>query len=116
MAFGCPTIELPSLRCDLLNLQEWLSKANACIQLCDCLFNAPSNVFWSSVALRPQILMELDHVLENLPFFGDFQEGGTFACVVELAPVTAELYAKTWIVFLRLTANCDVEVVFKALT
>lgn len=87
-----------------------MTKANAVIQLCDCIINAPSSVFWSSVALESQLLVELDRALENLPFFGEFQNGGNYSGILELGTTVAELYAKAWIVFLRLVANQENEV------
>jgi hypothetical protein len=99
------------LRCDLVNISQWISKANSTSQLLDNLINAPSNVFWSSVALRPQILEELDKVLERLPFVSELEEGGLFVNT-DIAPLVTDLYAKLWVVFLRLTVNNESEVCF----
>lgn len=110
-AKSCPIIQLPCLRCDLFNYNQWISKANALIQLCDCLINSPSTVFWSSAALRSEILKELDYALENLPFLSDIQEKGVFMNA-EIGPQVTELFAKLLVMFFRLAVNNESEVYF----
>ena len=77
--------------------------------MCTCLSDATSNVFWSSVALRPRILEQLDIALSHLPFFAGVVEGGTFyGCGLETT--LAEAYMKIWIIALRLLASFENEV------
>jgi hypothetical protein len=100
-ARSAPPINLPCLRCDCLNLPQWRAKANALIKLSECLLASPPNIFWSSIALRPQLLNEFDRALEVLPFMEDFKAGGPF-CGLDLEPTVTELYAKIWALFTRI--------------
>ncbi|KAI6206066.1 CUE domain-containing protein [Aphelenchoides besseyi] len=107
-AHNTPSIQLPILRSDGFNLNEWRCKLKALMQLCKCLIESTSNVFWSSICLRPQILKELDVALSRFPFFVDVKSGGLFQHL-ELESNVCDAYSKFLIVFLRLFGSFERE-------
>ncbi|KAI6174205.1 CUE domain-containing protein [Aphelenchoides besseyi] len=107
-AHNTPPIQLPVLRSDAFNLNEWRWKLKALMQLCKCLIESTSNVFWSSVCLRPQILKELDVAFSRFPFFVDVKYGGLFQHL-ELKSTVCDAYSKFFIVFLRLFGSFERE-------
>ncbi|KAI6217126.1 CUE domain-containing protein [Aphelenchoides fujianensis] len=107
-AHDTPPIGLPVLRCDASNLAEWKAKLNGIVRLCTCLIDSASNVFWSSVALRPKILEELETAIVRFPFFADVEEGGLFFRL-GLESLLSDAYVKLWVVFLRLVVTFERE-------
>ncbi|CAD5228323.1 unnamed protein product [Bursaphelenchus xylophilus] len=103
-----PEILLPVAQPDASNLSQWIVRAEALSNLFQSLVTSNSNVFWSTICLRPVILREIDHTLANFPFFEDLEDGSILRRAGQTKKIV-NIFQNLWIVFVRLTVNWESE-------
>ncbi|CAD5220824.1 unnamed protein product [Bursaphelenchus okinawaensis] len=107
-ASTAPEILLPFVKPDGSNLNQWIARAEGLLKLLQAMVASTSNVFWSSICLRPNFMREIDSASVNFPFFEDLQDGNLLKRAGQ-SRLVVNLYQNLWILFIRICVSWESE-------